>query len=86
MNLEERMKEKSFAAPIDAQMYKWRETILLEDAIRIAKEYAEEMCKKQREISVNIYSNLTMFEISQSSNGWEKLKNAPLATEAQDGK
>ena len=84
MNLEQQLNKLSFDATQSyaiMQTSECKKAVLVSDAIHIAKEYAEEMCKKQRKISVNIYSNLTMFEISQSSNGWEKLKNAPLATE-----
>lgn len=78
MNLNERI-EKNTLTDLDKRMLKrhskakdfrrWEKVILVEDAITAAKEYAEEMCKKQKQICAN-------YEYSR-----ETILLAPLATE-----
>ena len=89
MNLESRMKEK---ADLHNQFgNKGYNCIPLRDAIKITQEYAEEMCRKQREIcqlEYHLASHPYVYKLRIKE--WDEIKsailNAPLATEAQDGK
>lgn len=80
MNLESRMREKSCQWRISSS----RATLILGDALTIAREYAEEMCKKQREIYAKEY--LKEEKEYPCVNVVQTIQESPLATEAQDGK
>lgn len=51
--IEERLREESFPFPDSTLSGDSQLVISFTDAIRIAKEYATEMCKRQREICAN---------------------------------
>ena len=84
MNLEEEMNKVAIERVVDFEVKKGHvvneteKTIDYEDAIRIAKAYAEAMCKRQREIDWDYY--LTYWQEVEGG-AVRTFNNAPLATE-----
>jgi len=84
MDLESRMREKSRECHIltDGLQHERIELRLsLSDALAIAKEYAEECCKKQREICATEADKTKVMGIDRTLA--KAIKNAPLATEVE---
>ena len=92
MNLEEKIKAKTtilhhkyIIHPIDNHgLSNQDEVILATDALRIAKEYAKEMCKEQKQMCADAY--LRDVEKNHSINeDLDTILRTPLATEVKDG-
>lgn len=86
MKLEEKLRSKKLKHP--SQCGSVDEVITIYDAIKIAKEYAEDCCKRQREICASELSKtilddgLTLKDINLVGiKAINNVKSAPLATE-----
>ena len=75
MNLEKQMEEKRVGS-----IGFFEKSIGIPTAIKIAKQYAEEMCKKQRELCAGTYLHNTG-SYMDSEAILISIENAPLATE-----
>jgi len=94
MDLESRMREKSYQGKTQiATNMPDRPYILVSDALQIAREYAEEMCKKQREICGEVAFTIKQKGLDGILPDNEKqimdrilnrINNAPLATDNED--
>ena len=73
MNLEKEMDKQIYADENNNMLHS-------QIAIRVAKQYAEEMCKKQRELCAGTYLHNTG-SYMDSEAILTSIENAPLATE-----
>ena len=98
MDLESRMREKSKEYELGyliGTVKQYERGVKLSDALQIAREYAEEYCKKQREICAEVAFTIKQKGLDGILPDNEKqimdrilnrINNAPLATEARNGK
>lgn len=89
MNLEKEMYNQKGVVP-NSESETLLDTIFVSNAIRVAKQYAKEMCKRQNAINMEIclsYIELTILDKERAMGVNERTKvlgdilNAPLATE-----